>query len=285
MTVFTAAANVPPAALCAAFNAAFADYLIGPSHLPETQWPSFLRRQGVDLALSSVALAPGDAAKVLAFALVGRFTDRFGLRTRVATMGARREARGTGIAPQLLEHVSEQAHARGDAALELEVFAQNTVALRLYRAQAFTPVCELYGYESSPVSPGDWPPTQPPFQVTLEGAAAWLRAHAAPDLPYQVSASALDATATPPQQAWRTGDAQLVFTARDSVHVSIASLFDASQAQVDAQLLLRSLRRQYPAATVRVPQLQRVDLGGRALEATGFQRLPLHQLLMRRSFA
>ena len=132
------------------------------------------------------------------------------------------------------------------------------------------------------MSPEDWPPTQPPYQVTLEGAAAWLRAHAAPDLPFQVSPPALDANATPPLVAWRAGDAQLVFTARDAAHVSIASLFDASAAQADAQLLLRALRGQYPAATLRVPQLQRLDLGGHALEAVGFQRLPLYQLLMRR---
>ena len=273
------AAAVPPAALWAAFNAAFADYLIGPPQLPEAQWPAFLRRQGVELAFSRVALQ--GEHEVQAFALMGRFSDRFTLRTRVATMGARRETRGTGIAPRLLEQVITEARERGDAALELEVFAQNTVALRLYRAHGFEPVCELYGYESAAVSPEDWPPTQPPYQVTLEGAAAWLRAHAAPDLPFQVSPPALDANATPPLVAWRAGDAQLVFTARDAAHVSIASLFDASAAQADAQLLLRALRGQYPAATLRVPQLQRLDLGGRALEAVGFQRLPLYQLLMR----
>jgi len=272
------ASSVPTSALCAAFNAAFADYLIGPPQVPEAQWPTFLRRQGVELAFSRVALR-GD--EVLAFALIGRFSDRFAQRTRVATMGARPETRGTGIAPRLLEQVVAEVRERGEAALELEVFAQNTVALRLYRAQGFTPVCELHGYESAPVSPEDWPPTQPPYQVTLEGAAAWLRAHAVPDLPFQVSAAALGANATPPLVAWRAGDAQLVFTARDAAHVSIASLFDASETQADAQLLLRALRGQYPAATLRVPQLQRLDLGGRALEAVGFQRLPLYQLLMR----
>jgi ribosomal protein S18 acetylase RimI-like enzyme len=275
------ATAVPARALCNAFNAAFSDYLIGPPQLSEAQWPAFLRRQGAELPLSLAAQR--DDGQVMAFALIGRFHDRFGLRTRVATMGARRDARGTGLAPRVLDEAIRQAAERGAPALELEVFAQNTIALRLYRSRGFEPVCELFGYEAAPRSRDDFPATQPAFQVTPDGALAWLRTRDVRDLPYQVSAGALETGGSTPPIAWRLGDAQLVFAARDAAHLSLASLVDTGPEQMDARLLLRALRGQYPAATLRVPQLQRMDLGGAALEAEGFTRLPLHQWLMRRA--
>lgn len=273
------AANVAPLALCEAFNTSFADYLIGPPQLAEAQWPGFLKRQGVELCLSLAVLRPDGT--VLAFALIGRFADRFGQRTRLATMGARREARGTGIAPQLLDEVVGQARARGASAIELEVFAQNTVALRLYRSRGFAPVCELYGYEAMPEGVPRDAGSDGLMQVSSEGAAAWLRARDVRDLPFQVSAGALEGSATPPM-AWRLGEAQLVFAARDALHLSVMSLVDTGAGQADARRLLRALRQTYPEATLRVPQLQRLDVGGAALEAEGFTRLPLYQLLMRR---
>ena len=54
--------EIAPQALHAAFTAAFSDYLIGPFQIPPAQWPMFLARQGVDLALSRVAL---DSAETL----------------------------------------------------------------------------------------------------------------------------------------------------------------------------------------------------------------------------
>jgi len=273
------ATSTDPLDLCEAFNAAFADYLIGAPHLAPAQWPGFLKRQGVDLRLS-LAARRADGA-VLAFALVGCFSDRFGQRTRLATMGARPEARGTGIAPCLLDEVIAHTRARGASALELEVFAQNTVALRLYRSRGFAPLCELYGYEGAPQAVSAHASGDEPTSASTEEAAAWLRERDLRDLPFQVSAGALEGSATPPI-AWRMGDAQLMFAVRDALHLGVMSLVDTSGRQSDARRLLRALRRAYPEATLHVPQLQRLDVGGEALEAEGFARLPLHQLLMRR---
>lgn len=265
------ASAVSPASLCAAFNAAFADYLAGAPDLPLEAWPVFLRRQGVSLDTSRVLASEGD---VLAFALV---CPRAGC-SRIATMGARPAARGTGAAPRLLDLVVAEAAARGDSSVELEVFAQNTRALALYRSRGFAPVVELHGYERGPDLAAD--PGEDAFVATSPDEAI-ARLAAVEGLPYQVSGAAV-ATAPVAPTAWRHGDALLLFAARRPDHVDVVALVDTGPDQRDARALLRALLRRHPSARVRVPQLQRDDLGGRALLAEGFARLPLHQLLMRR---
>jgi len=83
-------------------------------------------------------------------------------------------------------------------------------------------------------------------------------------------------------QAWQLGAAQLVFAEGGSDSVAIHSLVDRQPAQRDAQALAARLVREYPLHRIVVSQLQRPDLGGEALERLGFERQPLHQLLMRR---
>ncbi|MFY9509443.1 MAG: hypothetical protein WAQ05_00530, partial [Rubrivivax sp.] len=51
-------------------------------------------------------------------------------------------------------------------------------------------------------------------------------------------------------------------------------------AQHDARALVQALLAQHPGRAVRVPQLQRTELGGDALRDAGFQPLPLHQWWM-----
>ena len=55
------AATVPAAALCDAFNAAFSDYLLTFAILDTDGWRAFVQRQGIDVAMSSVARR-GDTA-------------------------------------------------------------------------------------------------------------------------------------------------------------------------------------------------------------------------------
>ncbi len=268
------AADVRAAALCEAFNAAFADYLIGAPNLRLEDWPQFLRRQGVDLGRSWV-MTDGDV--VAAFALICPIDPA---RERLASTGALPAARGTGAAPTLLDHALAQAVARGVAIFELEVFAQNTRALALYRSLGFEPIAELHGYERAPGAAASAPPA-PPHEVALADAAAWLRALEFDGLPFPVSAAAIEAS-TVPLVAWRSGAAQLVFSARDASNVAVVSLVDPEPLQAGALALASALAHAYPQATLRVPQLQRPDLGGRALEALGWARRPLYQLLMRR---
>lgn len=267
--------QVPLAALHDCFVEAFSDYLIGPFRLDLSQFSFFLRRQAVDLSLSRVACA---GAEPLAFALVAPREQRW----RVAGMGARPAARGSGAAPQLLDDFIARGLAARQQALELEVFAQNERAVRLYQGRGFVARHELHGYEGTlDASQGMACILERP---ALADALRWLRQTAAArlqDLPLQVMPEVLAVADTQtPLLSWRRGSAQLVFALPDASSVQIHSLIDTDAAQRDAEALLRALAVQHAGRRLRVPQIQRLDIGGAALRRLGFAPLPLHQLLM-----
>ncbi len=311
--------QVPADVLHALFREAFADYLIGPFEVPLSQWPAFLARQGATLRLSRVAFdATGQA---LAFALVAeRPLHR---RWRLATMGARPQARGTGAAGRLLDEFLLRAAAQGQQAVELEVFAQNERARRLYESRGFESVHPLYGwqgelaaFQTSPASPPlqpvhhvredgrsreasttpEIPGAQdvaglgpfPPQSVDLSTALDWLDAaeHRWPDLPLQVTRASLQHLAE--AHAWqiRTGDAAATAQIVFTLpdETVMVNSFIAPDPR-DAAALIQALARVYPQRRLRVPQLQRDALGGQCLRDLGATPLPLHQLWMCRSLA
>lgn len=269
-----AADGLAPARLHAAFGAAFADYLIGPFNVPLAQWPQFLGRQGVDLSLSRVALDDGEPA---AFCLTAPRPDC--ASWRLGTMGALPAARGKGAAQLLLDDFLTRARAAQLASVELECFAQNTRALRLYERFGFRAIDALYGYQRAG---GDHASTSHAASIVdLQEAFAWLDAarDAGCALPLQVTPRSLRALPVA-LQAWRAGSAQLVFSQADG-RVQVNSLVDRDPAQHDAQALVERLLARADGKSIHVPQLQRRDVGGAALERLGFERLPLHQLWMR----
>lgn len=275
MSVMLAADEVDAEDLREAFNAAFSDYLIGPMVVAAEGWPALLARQGVQLGASRVI---ADGPTVLAFALVAPLAGR----SRLATMGARPEARGAGHAPRLLDRALADSSHRGDRSIELEVFARNARALALYRSRGFEPVAELHGYTRAP---GDGPAAAEHVDESggLADAVAWLEHCGVEGLPYQLGAASMAALRTP-ARVWRCAGAQLVFSDADPGRVVVLSLVDADARQHGTHQLARALAAHYPRATLRMPQLLRPDRGGDALAAEGWQREPLHQLLLRRTF-
>lgn len=276
-----AADQVAPDLLRRTFGAAFADYLIGPFAIGPDAWPAFLARQGIDLALSRVALGPSTP---LAFALVAPRPRRG--RWRLATMGAIPSARGLGVASRLLDDVISRAAASGVSCVELEVFAANEKACGLYRSRGFQPSHALHGYEWSATAVSSVVLAGQIHEAAREEALAWLEAadKCIPDLPLQVTHYAL-ASIPEPMRAWRLGSAQLVFSETADGPITIRSLIDQDARQRDALALINALLCQLPQRGARVPQLQRRDVGGDALAAAGFRALPLHQWLMRRQLA
>lgn len=267
-------------ALREAFNAAFADYLIGPMTVTPESWPLLLARQGAQLAASRVVVDRD--GRVLAFALIAPMGAG---RSRLATMGARPEARGGGHAPRLLDRVVAEAEARGERAMELEVFARNERALALYRSRGFEPVAELHGYTRLPGAAGA-PVEDRIDEFGLADAVAWLEHGGIEGLPFQQTAPSIAALNGPgrgPLKAWRCAGAQVIFSDADPQRVTLQALVDADVRQHGARQLARALAAHYPQATLRMPQLLRPDRGGDALAGEGWQTEPLHQLLLRRT--
>ena len=278
MTGFTlvGADGLAPADLHAATVAAFADYLVGPFQMTLEQYPSFLGRQGVALALTRAALLDG-AIGAFAFVCPRPEVGRW----RLGVMGALPSARGTGAAPALLDDFIERAAAHGLPGVELECFAENERALRLYRSRGFEAVATLNGWTSPQEAGPAGAPARDVHAVDRTTAFAWLAAanRRLEGLPFPNTDRSLSAQARP-LSFWQCGSAQLAFSVLEGTPAQIHSLVDLDPALRDAETLARALRAAHPDAFA--PPILRDDLGGAALRHAGFVPHGMSQVLMHR---
>ena len=270
-----AADTLPEAELHAATVAAFADYLAGPFHMTLEQFPSFIARQGVDLARSRLAIVD-DAIAAFAFVCPRPEVGRW----RLGAMGALPAARGTGAAPALLDDFIARATAEGLPWAELECFAANERALRLYRGRGFGVLAALNGWKL----PEDAAAAELSDDVRAVDRAAALAWLADADqrlswLPYPNSARCMAAQVRT-LSFWQRGGAQLVFSAVDGTPAQIHSLIDPDPALHDAEALARAVTAAHPG--VFAPPILRDDLGGAALRRAGLVANDLSQVLMTR---
>jgi len=270
-----AADTRPETELHAATIAAFSDYLAGPFQMTLEQFPSFIARQGIDLARSRLAIHDG-AVGAFAFVCPRPEVGRW----RLGVMAAVPAARGTGAAPALLDDFIARAGAEGLPWVELECFAQNERALRLYRSRGFEVISSLNGWKlpegaGAPAPAGDVRP------VDRERALAWL---AQADrrlewLPFPNSDRCMAAQVRP-LSFWQCGGAQLAFSVVEGTPTQIHSLVDLDPALRDAQVLARAVAAAHPDAFA--PPILRDDFGGEALRRAGFAPHGMSQVLMRR---
>ncbi len=273
-----AADTLSTADLHAATVAGFADYLAGPFQMTLEQFPSFIGRQGVDRARSRAAVREG-AIGAVAFVCPRPEVGRW----RLGAMAALPAARGTGAAPALLDDFVERARAEGLAGVELECFAENERALRLYRSRGFEVVCALNGWKAPETDVPAGLPDASVRAVERADAFAWL-ADANRRLgwmPFPNTDRSLSAQVRP-LAFWRRGTAQLVFSVLEGTPTHIHSLVDLDPALDDAEALARALRLAHPDAFA--PPILRDDLGGVALGRAGFAPHGMSQVLMSRPF-
>ena len=272
--------------LVAAVNRVLADYII------PIQIDADYVKGHVDLAGSYVAVDGGTGA-ILAFSFMDSNFGTKSDRTRIGAFGAVPEARGTGLAKQLLKRVIDDARASGAPHIELECFAQNERAIRLYLGAGFQSLYDLRGYTRD-AAPGEAVAGSSSdlssFEVSSADAQKWLDAHLGDSkiswLPFQVgwvwrempSGVARFFLARNPDG----NDALMVcYGAKDESKEIRAQLIDTeADRQEGARALIRALIAAYPGKKIDVSPLQRPDLGGDALEAEGFKRQELHQQFM-----
>ena len=101
------------------------------------------------------------------------------------------------------------------------------------------------------------------------------------DLPLQVTAPSLRALPVQLQALALRPHAQLVYSLAGD-RLTVHSLVDLQAGQRGAEALVTQLLRLHPGLAVHVPQLQRPDVGGEALERLGFERMPLYQWLLQK---
>jgi len=280
MSDFTLAAadSFAAADLHAANLAAFADYIAGPLQLTFDQWPSLVARQGIDLARSRVAVRDGAIASY-AFVCPRPESGRW----RLGIMGALPAARGTGAAPALIDDFLARAKAEGMAHAELECFAANERALRLYRRHGFEVLCPLNGWRLLPdAAPARDVSARDVREIDRSAALAWLAEaeRRVPWLPFPTTARC-QAAQVRPLTSWQCGSAVMLFSVVEGTPTQIHVLVDLDPGLRDAETLAHAIRAAHPAAFA--PPILRDDLGGAALERAGFVRPELNQVLMRRA--
>ncbi|MDQ3117446.1 MAG: GNAT family N-acetyltransferase [Verrucomicrobiota bacterium] len=122
--------DLPLAAQAATFTEAFEGYVGGSFAMDAAGLARFLRVQGADLCYSCLAR---NAAGLCGFGYI----TRVGEIARLAGMGVIATARRTGVARGLLLHLLEEARARRDRMMVLEVIEQNPAAWRSIGGKAF----------------------------------------------------------------------------------------------------------------------------------------------------
>jgi ribosomal protein S18 acetylase RimI-like enzyme len=260
-------------------NLGFADYVI-PIELDLAELHHMLYTDGVDVGSSRVVVRDRQAVGIALIA-------RRGWTVRLAAMALVPEARGAGVGSWLMARLFEEARARGERAMVLEVIAENAPAVRLYRKCGFRTVRRLVGYVSSPPhGAGEAAPQDAGLiEIDVRELARMVSACGLPDLPWQISGESL-AHLGPPDVAYRLGDAFALLSDPEASQVAIRALLVAPQArrQGQAARLLRALLARHPQKTWRVPALCPEEAGG-PFEKAGFEQTTLSQFQMIREWA
>jgi GNAT superfamily N-acetyltransferase len=266
------AADLGLTELAEVFTAGFAGYVI-PFRITPGALAERIASEDIDLEASRILWRGRDP---VGLALVARR----GWISRVAAMGIRSEARGTGVGRALLARLLDDARARGDRRMRLEVFENNAAARRLYEGGGFRTVTRLVGYEAKTLQP------QPHELEERDPAefAARLAAAGPGRLPWQLEPASLSA---PPASA-------RCFSLEDKAFAYVSGLsaqavlirgvltLPAVRLRGHASRLLRALAARHPGAALSVQPLMPEGLAPRFFEKAGFQPGTLTQLEMER---
>jgi GNAT superfamily N-acetyltransferase len=260
--------------LAEVFTAGFAGYAI-PFRMTPGALAERIASEDIDLEASRIFWRGRDP---MGLALVARR----GWSSRVAAMGIRFEARGTGVGRALLTRLLDDARARGDRRMRLEVFENNAAARRLYEGGGFRTVTRLVGYEAKTLQP------EPHALEERDPAEFAVRLAAAGPgrLPWQLEPASLSA---PPASARCFSLEEKAFAyvsglSAQAVLIRGVLTLPPVRLRGHASRLLRGLAARHPGAALSVQPLMPEGLAARFFEKAGFQPGTLTQLEMDRSF-
>jgi ribosomal protein S18 acetylase RimI-like enzyme len=257
--------------LAALFNLAFTGYIGGNVSFDTNGFHALLCRENIDLTLSRLLMR--DDAPV-GIGLI----SRQGWTSRVAGMGIVPEAQSQGMGTWFLEQIVNGAKARGEHAMVLEAYEQNTAALRLYLRIGFTIVQRLYGYTGQGLS---GVPATELKEVDIYEVGKLIVEHGEASLPWQVSGTSI-ARLGSPYRAFQLHEAYAVISESSSENIAMRALFVSPQyrRQGHATRLLHALVARYPDRKLSIPPLCPEAYGENFFEKRGFVRAQLNQVQM-----
>ena len=258
-------------------NRAFAGYIGGWTDLDPGTLARFLTMQGADLLYSRFVRSD---AGLLGFGYITRTANL----SRLSGMGIVPEARGSGAAKRLLEHLLGEAATRGDEAMILEVIEQNPRAVAVYRRHGFQELGRLLGWRRSaetgmPQDTAIVGDEVPPMQALRMPVASDY-----PELPWQISRHAV--AKAPVVRAFRTETVCIVIGDPEAQPVRIYGCFtvDPPHAHVweDLRGVFAGIVSRFPNREFFAPAIFPEEYGLLLFEPLGFKLEPISQFLMRR---
>lgn len=257
-------------------NRGFEEYFI-PIQFTADMFSNMLRKDGIDLADSRVLVVDEEACGIALIAC------RPALHTsRLAAMGIAKETRGKGAGSWFMQRLIDEACARGDREMVLEVIEQNNPAVKLYRNCGFEPVRRLVGFlHKGRSADGKENEIDDLYPMDLHEMGGLIARHGLPELPWQLSAESITQM-NPPPHAYGSGKAYIVISNPEAEHIVIWSLLVAPEARGKGRgtKILQRLIAHYPEKIWHVPALYPEEMGNVFVRA-GFERETLSQWQMK----
>lgn len=251
-------------------NRGFENYVI-PITLDVNAFLNMIRKDGIDLGISRVLLADGEAAGIALLA-------RRGWTSRLTAMGISQPLRGFGAGSWLMEAIIQEACQRGEREMVLEVIVQNEPAVHLYEKCGFEIVRRLISMIRRDATENQ---TRALVEMDIREASRFLSQYGLSNLPWQLSSESL-AQLNPPSRAYASDGAYVVISNPDGNDIAIWSLFvepDKRGKGLGTQML-KAVIHQHPNKTWRIPALLPEELG-KVYERAGFTREELSQWQMK----
>ena len=255
--------------IAALFTRGFEGYFV-PVQMTDAGLQTMIRRDGVDLASSRILFKDDEPIGVALIA-------RRGWTSRLAAMGIVTEARNGGVGTWAMKQLIEEARARAEKEMLLEVIEQNTAGVKLYQKVGFKTVRRLVGYKLENPQLKSRGKLE---EIDIRDLAKLISAHGLKDLPWQLSGETI-AQHTPPSRAYRLDDAYCLISNPEAEQVVISSVLvkAGSRGAGLSPVLMRAVFSRFPNKTWRVPAIFPEEMSP-IFEEVGMKREELSQLQM-----
>jgi ribosomal protein S18 acetylase RimI-like enzyme len=263
------ASNFPIADVANLLTRGFEGYFV-PINIDQNALLTMMRRDGVDLAESRVISKDGEPIGVALIA-------RRGWTSRLAAMGIVPTGRNGGAGTWVMEQLVQEARARGERQMVLEVIEQNTAGMKLYEKIGFKRLRRLVGFQLERPQVESKEKLE---EIDIRSLAKLITAHGLEDLPWQLSGESI-ACHTPPSRAFRLDDAYCLISNPQVEHVVIWSVMvkSGSRGAGLSPVLLRAVFAHFPNKTWHVPALYPEEMKA-IFEELGMKRDDISQWQM-----
>lgn len=273
----TPASSHPIPFLADLMTRSFEGYLV-PVNINEAAMHTMIRRDGIDLTASRVMMKDDQPVGVA-------FIARRGWTSRLAAMGITMSARNGGVGTCAMEQLIEEAKARGEREMLLEVIEQNTAGVKLYEKVGFKKLRRLVGYklDTNTAPAGDGVLSKDIEEIDIRELARTVTYHGMKDLPWQLSGTTI-MQHTPPSRAFRLNDAYCLISNPESTDIAIQSVLVKARSRGAglSAVLMRALFAKFPNKIWHVSPIYPEEMGF-IFEHVGMTRESLSQWQMSRS--